>query len=108
VGHACFEGTHGPQTSVGQAQAGTLEHWLTERYCLYTHSRESLYRGEIHHRPWPLQDANCDIRQNSIASAVGISLPQILPLCHFSRRLDVLIWPLQRLPARGAAMQAIV
>jgi uncharacterized protein len=96
-GRACFEGTYDPKGSVREAQRGTLKYWLTER-CLYTHSQGHLYRGEIHHRQWPLQDATCDIRQNSIASAAGISLPLIPPLCHFSRRLDVLIWPLQRVP----------
>src|SRR6266513_4386936 len=30
-------------------QPGTLEHWLTERYCLYTVAKGNVYRAEIHH-----------------------------------------------------------
>lgn len=35
-------------------QAGTLDTWLTERYCLYQGARGRLHRYEVHHRPWPL------------------------------------------------------
>src|SRR5436190_21112112 len=37
-------------------QAGTLEHWLTERYCLYTVANGNVCRAEIDHAQWPLQD----------------------------------------------------
>jgi len=76
--------------------AGTLEHWLTERYCLYTLVRNTLYRAEIHHRQWALQDAEAEIRTNSMAQAAGVTLPEIQPLLCFSRRLEVLTWPLKR------------
>jgi hypothetical protein len=47
--------------------------------------------------PWPLQDAEAEIEVNTMARAAGITLPDVRPLLHFSRRLDVLIWPLCRL-----------
>ena len=75
---------------------GTIEHWLTERYCLYTVSQGHVYRAEIHHLPWPLQDARAHIEINTMASASGISLPATTPLMHFAKRLDVLVWPLYR------------
>ena len=93
---AQFVATYGPESPVYRSQPGTLEHWLTERYCLYTYSRGQVYRGEIHHIPWPLQSAACEIRENSIATAAGIELPDTAPVLHFSRRLEVLIWPLRR------------
>ena len=74
----------------------TIEHWLTERYCLYTVSRGSVYRAEIHHQPWPLQDAEADISENTMARAAGIELPNVAPLLHFSKQLEVLIWPLKK------------
>jgi uncharacterized protein len=77
---------------------GTLEHWLTERYCLYTIARGTLLRAEIHHAPWPLQDAEAEIARNTMASAAGIELPQTAPLLHFAKRLEVLIWPLKPAP----------
>lgn len=76
---------------------GSLEHWLTERYCLYTTTGRSVFRAEIHHLPWPLQDAAAEIEVNTMAAAAGIALPETAPLLHFSRKLDVLVWPLRRL-----------
>jgi len=75
---------------------GTLEHWLTERYCLYTVAGNDVFRAEIHHPQWPLQDAEAEIMENTMASAAGIELPDVRPVLHFAKRLDVLIWPLRR------------
>lgn len=76
------------------AQPGTLEYFLTERYCLYTaDGRGRLIRGEIHHKPWALQIAEAEFAENSMASAAGIALPDRQPLLHFSRRQDVVVWP---------------
>jgi uncharacterized protein YqjF (DUF2071 family) len=91
---ARFRGRYQPVTEITQRQKGTLEHWLTERYCLYTVARNSVLRAEIHHLPWPLQDAQAEIFENTMASAAGIKLPEILPMLHFAKRLQVLIWPL--------------
>jgi len=72
---------------------GTLEHFLTERYCLYTVPRDLRPRRlEIHHRPWPLQHAEIEIERNTMAEAAGIRLPSIAPLLHFSRRQDVVAY----------------
>jgi uncharacterized protein len=91
-----FRGRYGPVAPVQASRPGSLEQWLTERYCLYTVHDGSLYRGEIHHAPWPLQDAAAEIFTNSMATATSIILPDTKPLLHFARRLDVLIWPLRR------------
>lgn len=91
-----FRGRYGPCAPVQFGAPGTIEHWLTERYCLYTVHRGEVYRGEIHHQPWLLQDAQAEIEVNSMATAADIALPDSRPLLHFSRRLDVLIWPLRR------------
>jgi uncharacterized protein YqjF (DUF2071 family) len=94
---ADFEATYGPTGEVFEAKLGSLEDWLTARYCLYAvDRRERVYRGEIHHLPWPLQRAEAAIKTNSMAQAGGIQLPDIPPLLHFSRRLEVLIWALRR------------
>jgi len=77
------------------AARGTLEHFLTERYCLYSADAEgNLKRGEIHHAPWNLQIAKAEISENSMTKGLGLALgvPELL---HFSRRQDVVVWPLQ-------------
>jgi uncharacterized protein YqjF (DUF2071 family) len=94
--NAEFHGRYRPTAPVQLRQAGSLEHWLSERYCLYTVFRNSVYRAEIHHAQWPLQDAEAEISTNTMASAAGIDLPNAAPLLHFAKKLDVLIWPLEK------------
>ncbi len=94
-----FAAKYRPTSEPRPAQKGTLEHFLTERYCLYTTAGPSLYRAEIHHVPWPLQDASAGITQNTMAAAAGIDLPAKDPLLHFARELKVYVWPLQRVKA---------
>lgn len=103
--NAEFGGMYRPVGSVQLRQPGTLEHWLTERYCLYTVFRGSLFRAEIHHAPWPLQDAEAEISANTMAAAAGIQLPEVPPLLHFSKKLEVLIWPLRKIQATDSASQ---
>ena len=55
---ARFAAAYGPTGEPYRTQPGTLEHWLTERYCMYAADRRgNLYRGENHHAPWPVQKA---------------------------------------------------
>jgi uncharacterized protein YqjF (DUF2071 family) len=95
---ALLEGRYGPVEKVFSPQPGTLEHFLTERYCLYTaDSRGELIRGEIHHSPWPLQVAEAKFSRNTMTEAVGIPLPASKPLLHFAKRQDVVLWRPERL-----------
>jgi uncharacterized protein len=97
-GAAAFEGRYQPNSPVFGAQPGTLEHWLTERYCLYAADRGGrLYRGDIQHHPWPLQTAEADLRLNTMVQAMGITLPDTPPLLHYAERVDVQAWFLQRI-----------
>mgnify|MGYP001469494814 CR=1 FL=1 len=94
---AAFAATYGPTAPVALSEPGTLTHWLTERYCLYTTDhRGRLYRGDIHHPQWPLQAAEAAITINTMAAAHGITVPETAPLLHFARRLDVRCWPIRR------------
>jgi uncharacterized protein YqjF (DUF2071 family) len=91
-----FRAKYGPVGPVRLREPGTVEHWLSERYCLYTVFRGKVFRAEIHHEQWPLQDAEAEISVNTMASAAGIELPAIAPRLHFSKKLEVLIWPLKK------------
>jgi hypothetical protein len=93
---AVFTGRYAPTGPVAQAAPGSLEHWLTARYCFYAMTRRgSLYRGEITHVPWPLQPAAAEITLNSMAAVHGIPL-EGAPLLHFSRQLDIVAWRPER------------
>lgn len=88
-----FIGRYRPTGPAQDPQPGSLEHFLTERYCLYTlDSRRRPTRLEIHHRPWPLQPAELDTTVNTMAGAAGIPLPSIRPLLHFAKRQDMVGW----------------
>ena len=87
-----FAATYQPVSGVYQARPGTLEHWLTERYCLYAQSPQGqLFRTEVQHVPWPLQRAQADIRHNDMCQPWGISI-RGAPLLHFSSGVDVVVW----------------
>jgi uncharacterized protein YqjF (DUF2071 family) len=92
---AAIEADYGPKGEVYNAEAGTLDHWLTERYCLYTlDDDQRVHRGEIHHPPWPLQTGAATVKRNTMASPYGIELHGE-PLVHYAARQDVVFWPLQ-------------
>jgi uncharacterized protein YqjF (DUF2071 family) len=90
-GGRVFSGRYRPNGSVFHAEPDSLEWFLTERYCLYTRDRGELARAEIHHSLWPLQPAEAEIE---LASISPLELDGG-PLLHFSRRQDVVIWPLE-------------
>lgn len=92
---AYFKARYGPEGPELPIREGSLERWLTERYCLYTLDDEQrIQRGEIHHPPWPLREAWAEIETNTMATPFGIEL-EGEPLLHFSGRQDVVIWPLR-------------
>jgi uncharacterized protein YqjF (DUF2071 family) len=88
-----FSAAYGGAGPVSPAAPGSLEHFLTERYCLYAEHDGRLFRAEIHHRPWPLQSAEAEIPRNTMAPP-GIEVDGE-PLLHYSARQDVVIWALE-------------
>jgi uncharacterized protein len=94
---AVLKCSYGPaERQTFHARPGSLQHFLTERYCLYTVNRRRLYRGEIHHLPWDLQPAHFEVSENTMAKAAGLELgaPE---LSAFSREQKVLFWAPERL-----------
>jgi uncharacterized protein YqjF (DUF2071 family) len=93
-----FEGRYRGVGEFFRAYPGTLAHFLTERYCLYSAaSKGRIYRGEIHHPPWLLQVAEARFMQNSMAEAAGFAMPAERPLLHFARRQDMVAWAPHRI-----------
>ena len=95
-GEAVLRASYKPISAACTAQRGTLEYFLAERYCLYTVWNGRKYRGEIHHAPWPLQQASATIEENTVAEAAGVKVAGRPDLLSFARELKVLIWPLGR------------
>jgi uncharacterized protein len=88
-----FQGRYRPTGPSYLSRPGSLESWLTDRYALYSADRRGhIFRGDIHHLPWPLQPAEAEIAVNTVCDAHSFRLPEIPPLLHFARHLDVLAW----------------
>lgn len=81
----------GPST---RSRPGSLEQFLTERYCLYAGGgrRGGVRRIEIDHQPWPLQPAEAVVERCTMTEPLGIDLGAEPPLVHFAERLDVVAW----------------
>jgi uncharacterized protein YqjF (DUF2071 family) len=88
---SALRASYSPAGTEREPQPGTLEHFLTERYCLYAMHQGRLLRAEIHHPPWRLRDAQVAIEESSMAPR-GLE-PGGEPLAHFAARQDVVIWP---------------
>ena len=97
---AAFAGHYRATGPPLDAREGSIDRWLTERYCLYVlDSRGRILRADIHHPPWPLQPATADIEVNTMTMPLGIDL-QGAPLLHYSARQDTLIW--NEVPVEGS------
>jgi hypothetical protein len=90
-GCACEYRPEGPAAA---ARPGTLEHFLVERYVLYASGAggRPLIRGQVRHRPWPLQRARAAVAETLVAAA-GISRPPgPPPLAHYAEGVSAEIF----------------
>jgi len=88
----------GPTRKTVEIHSGTLEYFLTERYCLFSCDRNGQpARANFHHILSPLEEAEAEFEQNDLAAAIGIELPHEKPVLHYSRRMAVYIWPAELL-----------
>jgi uncharacterized protein YqjF (DUF2071 family) len=93
---AAFSGRYRGEGALFHAEPGSLEEFLTERYCLYTEDGGRLYRADIHHPRWDLQRGEAHVDLNTMAP---VELADDQPHALFSPRQDVVIWPLHEIPA---------
>lgn len=95
-----FRARYRPISEPYEAAPGTLEHWLTERYCLYARSPAGqLFRAEVHHAPWPLQRAEAEIDENGLFAGHFPAPAGPPALLHFARRIEVVMWSPERVGA---------
>jgi uncharacterized protein YqjF (DUF2071 family) len=76
---------------------GSLAHFLTERYCLYSARRGRILRGDITHTPWPLRAARLHALDDSLVAAAGLSVSGEPVVWH----ADTLAVDAQRLVSAG-------
>jgi uncharacterized protein YqjF (DUF2071 family) len=91
---AAFSGSWIPGGSAAPAQPGTLEHFLVERYLLFSRAfGEKLFRLQVHHEPWLLQSVSDVHVRQTVASADGLPQLEGDPLAHYSDGVDVEFFP---------------
>ena len=89
--HVGYRPEEGP---VASAQPGTLDHFLVERYVLYSMDKQHrLHRARVHHRPYPLQRAEVTKLDETLVWAAGIRRPEAVPIRHYAREVNVEIDP---------------
>jgi uncharacterized protein len=80
-----FEATYRPSSGRTDAESGTLAYFLTERYRYYTEASDGSVRyADIQHEPWPLYDADVEIRENTLFEENGFSTPDSDPIYLYS------------------------
>lgn len=83
----------GPQ---GEAQPDSLEFFLIERYLLFTElATGRIARGQVYHRPYPLQTAKLQRCKESLLSAAGVNVTTEPAHVLFSPGVTVDIFPLR-------------
>jgi uncharacterized protein len=91
-----FRCAYTPKGAYRYAEPGSLEQWLSERYCLHTVSASgAVYTTEVHHLPWPLREAEVTLDVNTMGEGHGIALPGS-PHVMYSPGVDVVVWTPRR------------
>jgi uncharacterized protein YqjF (DUF2071 family) len=96
-----------PGGPVWTARVGTLEHFLAERYVLYSQYGGRLFQSQVHHTPYPLQSAVVHSIDETLLAAAGLDRPATAPMAHFASGVNVRVYalrplePLSRTPNLG-------
>lgn len=92
-----LEVRYGPAGAPQPAAPGTLDHFLLERYILYTESDGRLYRARVHHEAYPAQQAVVPTLRENFLPGIGLARPERPPIAHYARELNVDVFPLREL-----------
>jgi hypothetical protein len=77
----------------GTIESNLFERWLTERYYLWTKTKDNLFRVYISHSPWILQNVTCTIFKNSMASFLNSNDNVNGPIAHYSKMKKARFFP---------------
>jgi uncharacterized protein YqjF (DUF2071 family) len=84
-----FAASYEPLGPVRRAEPGSLEHFLVERYRLFSVRRGRLVTAEVAHEPWPLQRVAADLTVTRMTPP-GLELKGE-PTLHFARSVTATI-----------------
>lgn len=81
---------------IGPSRPGTLEHFLLERYLLFSQKGDALLKGQVHHPPYPAWNAtiaSCTCTLLEAADLPGEGAPDLV---HYSPGVDVEVFALRK------------
>jgi uncharacterized protein YqjF (DUF2071 family) len=91
-----FDATYHPIGPVQYSAKGSIEEFLTERYCFFTSDRGGrIMSCDVHHLRWPLQPVAAQIRLNTMLELLSLDLLKSEPLLYYSDRLETIEWLLE-------------
>ena len=82
-----------PGSALPPAAPGSIEHFLTERYWLYTLRHGRIMGGRVAHPQWSLREAHIDHLDDTLIASTGLQVHG-QPLAWHSNTLDVQGWNL--------------
>jgi len=85
-----------PRGPAAPSLPGSFQHFLVERYFLYSQAHGALYRGQVHHTPYAVREADVEGLEETLLAASGLPRPPEPPLVHFSEGVDVDVFRLRR------------
>jgi uncharacterized protein YqjF (DUF2071 family) len=85
-----------PGKLLGASAPGTFEHFLLERYLLFSLKHGIVYEGQVHHVPYPAQEVELEHLEDQLVAATGL-VPEAAPCAvHYAAGVDVEVfgpWP---------------
>ncbi len=93
-----FHARYRPSGEPFRPEPGTLEHFFVNRYCLYSEDQYgTLYRCDIHHKPWRIQPARAEVKRNTMGRPIGCAFSEPAPQIHYARKIRAVSWLPQKL-----------
>jgi len=89
-----FKASYRPTGPVMSSLPGSLDAFLTERYCLLLTHEGRLHRGDVHHVRWPLQQCEAKIEINTMGQKYGFDFESAEPIVHYAHHIDTVEWAL--------------
>jgi uncharacterized protein YqjF (DUF2071 family) len=81
------------ESPAAPATPGTLEHFLIERYILYSQDEQrQLYRARVHHQAYPVQRAEVLALDETAVWAAGIRREASHGIRHYAREVNVKVY----------------
>ena len=80
-----------------QAEKGSLEEFLFERYCLYVYHEGKTCRAYTYHEPWKFRVGEVEIIENTLTDSYDLGIKRILKpdLVYVSEGVEVLTWDIE-------------